>query len=193
MVTRLWLLRHGPTHEKSFLGWRDVPADLSDVDRIARLSASLPDDALVVASDLLRARQTADAIEGGRQRLADSAELREFNFGVWDGLGFSEVADRDPQISRMFWEDPGDVAPPQGESWNQVANRVTRFIADLTTEHEGRDIVVVAHIGAIMTQIGGTRGLDARRAISHQIDPLSVTRIDVSADESTLVSVNHCP
>ena len=27
---RLWWVRHGPTHEKAFCGWRDVPADLSD-------------------------------------------------------------------------------------------------------------------------------------------------------------------
>ena len=24
---RLWWVRHGPTHEKAFCGWRAVPAD----------------------------------------------------------------------------------------------------------------------------------------------------------------------
>ncbi|PHR02026.1 MAG: histidine phosphatase family protein, partial [Sulfitobacter sp.] len=32
-------VRHGPTHEKAFVGWRDVPADLSDTAQIARLNA----------------------------------------------------------------------------------------------------------------------------------------------------------
>ncbi|MDX5383564.1 MAG: histidine phosphatase family protein, partial [Rhodobacterales bacterium] len=29
-MTRFFWLRHGPTHQKVFTGWRDVPADLSD-------------------------------------------------------------------------------------------------------------------------------------------------------------------
>ena len=41
MTTWHWV-RHGPTHQKSFVGWRDVPADLSDhaqIERLARTSA----------------------------------------------------------------------------------------------------------------------------------------------------------
>ena len=54
-MTRFHLVRHGPTHEKTFVGWRDVPADLSDHAAIARLHEGLPQDALVVSSDLIRA------------------------------------------------------------------------------------------------------------------------------------------
>ena len=39
-VTRFWWVRHGPTHEKAFTGWRDVPADLSDSAALARLDLS---------------------------------------------------------------------------------------------------------------------------------------------------------
>lgn len=56
-MTRLWLIRHGPTHAKGMVGWTDLPADLSDTAQIARLRAALP-DAPVVSSDLLRAVQT---------------------------------------------------------------------------------------------------------------------------------------
>ena len=47
-VTRFWWVRHGPTHEKAFVGWRDVPADLSDHAAIARLDAHLPQGAVLV-------------------------------------------------------------------------------------------------------------------------------------------------
>ena len=42
MKTNWWWVRHGPTHAKVFTGWRDVPADLSDVARIKRLKNFLP-------------------------------------------------------------------------------------------------------------------------------------------------------
>ena len=61
MTTWHWV-RHGPTHEKTFVGWRDVPADLSDHAQIARLDAHLPKEALMVSSDLIRCVATADAI-----------------------------------------------------------------------------------------------------------------------------------
>ena len=42
------------------IGWTDLPADLSDTARIARLSNYLP-HAPVISSDLSRARDTAPA------------------------------------------------------------------------------------------------------------------------------------
>lgn len=41
-AARLWWVRHGPTHAKTFIGWTDRPADLSDTAALARLAAFLP-------------------------------------------------------------------------------------------------------------------------------------------------------
>ena len=54
-MSRFFWVRHGPTHAKTMVGWSDLPADLSDTARLARLSAHLPDGAPVVSSDLVRA------------------------------------------------------------------------------------------------------------------------------------------
>ena len=78
--TRWWWVRHGPTHEKAFVGWRDVPADLSDHAQLKRLSDFLPADALVVSSDLIRASDTASAIQGARTELPHEHNFREMNF-----------------------------------------------------------------------------------------------------------------
>lgn len=180
-MTTWWWVRHAPTHETAFTGWRDVPADLTATADLDRLAAFLPADALVVASDLRRASATADAIAGSRQRLPDTPALREFDFGAWDGLQFAQVAERDPILSRAYWETPGDIAPPGGESWNTAAARVRRFVDRMNREHTGRDIVAVAHIGVIMTQIGSAAGLPPEQAIGHRIDNLSVTRLILDA------------
>ncbi|WP_341366976.1 histidine phosphatase family protein [Yoonia sp. BS5-3] len=192
-MTRLWWVRHGPTHEKAFVGWRDVPADLSNQPLIDRVSAYLPQDAIVVSSDLIRASATADAIGQERRRLPNLPGLREFNFGDWDGLHFDEVAKRDPALSRRFWEEPGDLAPPGGESWNAVAQRVNDAVAQLCTAHSGSDIVLVAHIGVIMTQIQKAAACHAYDAMGHKIDNLSVTDMSVKNGEWQIGKINHLP
>ncbi|MBQ1204178.1 MAG: histidine phosphatase family protein [Loktanella sp.] len=192
-MTRLWWVRHGPTHEKSFVGWRDVPADLSDTARIARLAAFLPAEAVIVSSDLQRAARTADAIVCDRQRLPDQRDLREMNFGIWDGMDWRAVSARDPELSRRFWEEPGDLRAPDGESWNEVSARVARVVDDLTARFIGRDIVLVAHMGVIMTQIQRAAGSSAYQALGHQIDNLSVTQITRASSGWTLGPVNHLP
>ena len=99
-MTRLWWVRHGPTHAKAFAGWRDIPADLSDTAALTRLNAHLPAGAPVISSDLIRATATADVLSAQRPRLPHDPDLREFHFGEWDGLGFAEVAARWPDLSR---------------------------------------------------------------------------------------------
>ena len=192
-MTQLFLVRHGPTHEKNFVGWRDVPADLSDTAALSRLSDYLPQDAVIISSDLLRARTTADAILGKRRRLPHDPRLREFDFGAWDGLHFSDVAKRAPDLSRRFWEEPGDITAPDGESWNAVANRVSNAIDDLIETHPSQSLIVVAHIGVIMTQIARAQRRGPYAAMGHKIDNLSVTQTQWTGAEWQLGPINHKP
>lgn len=190
-VTRVFWVRHGPTHQRSFTGWRDVPADLSDVAALARLSAALPWAALVVSSDLTRAAATADAIAGSRPRLPPDPDLREFNFGTWDGLHHSEVSARDPELSRTFWETPGDIAAPGGESWNAVSARASAAIDRVLADHPGRDVIAVAHFGTILTQVARAGALTPYEALAHRIDPLSLTELHRSPKGWAIARINH--
>jgi alpha-ribazole phosphatase len=191
LVARLWWVRHGPTHETAFTGWRDIPADLSDDAALDRLDAYLPSDAVIVSSDLVRASATADRIAGRRRRLPDRTDLREIHFGDWDGLDNPTVAARYPELSRAFWTTPGDVAPPNGESFFDLTARVTGAIETLAAAHPGADLVAVAHMGVIMGHLGAARGMDVKRALAHKIDPLSVTRLDRDGADWTVNLVNH--
>ncbi|MBB5720490.1 broad specificity phosphatase PhoE [Loktanella ponticola] len=189
-MTRFWLVRHGPTHQKTFTGWRDVPADLSDTDALNRLSDYLPMDALLTSSDLQRSVKTADAIAGPRTRLAARKSLREFDFGVWDGMHHSEVAARDPILSRAFWENPGDLAAPHGESWNAVTRRVTDALTNIAQENMNANIVVVGHMGMIMTMIAQC-GYTPYAAMGHKIDNLSVTDMRLTLQGWQIGTINH--
>jgi broad specificity phosphatase PhoE len=190
MTTWHWI-RHGPTHQKTFTGWRDVPADLSDTAAIARLSAHLPDDAIVVSSDLTRAVNTADAIQVDRRRLPHDPALREFHFGTWDGVHFSTVAEWHPELSRAYWETPGDHRPPGGESWHQSAARVAMAVRRIEANHPNAHIIAVAHFGVILTQVQAVLGLGSYEVLAHKIDPLSVTTL--RPDEKRAEVINHNP
>ncbi len=186
-------VRHGPTHAKTFVGWRDLPADLSDTDQIERLNAHLPMDAIVVSSDLRRSVDTASAITADRHRLPHNPGLREFHFGSWDGRHFQAIADDHPDMSRAYWKTPGDVAPPGGESWNTAAHRVAIAANHIAERYRGRHIIAVAHIGVILTQLQRALGVTASEVLAHKIDNLSVTEIDLSASAPRVVRINHCP
>lgn len=193
MKSRLFLVRHGPTHARCMVGWSDLPADLSDTAALSRLELALPQDALVISSDLSRAADTADAIQGKRPRLPHSPELREIHFGDWELRTWAEIDADDPERIRAYWENPGDVRPPNGESWNQVCARVDAVIDHLVQTHIGRDLIVVGHFGQILSQLQRADQLTAEEAFAHWIDNLSVTEISKDSDGWGIGKINQLP
>lgn len=189
-MSRIFLVRHGPTHAKSMVGWSDLPADLSDTAALARLDAYLPKEALVVSSDLQRAAHTADAIQGGRQRLPNDPDLREMHFGDWELKAATEVEDQERLYA--FWDSPGDVTPPKGESWNQVVARTSAAVDRLISEHPKQDIVIVCHFGVILAQLQRATGLSSYETFGQRVDNLSVTEI-ILGPKWGAGEVNHCP
>lgn len=192
-MTRLHLVRHGPTHARAMVGWSDIPADLSDIAALSRLSAALPDRAVVVSSDLVRASATADAIQGARQRLPHDQALRELHFGDWEMQNARQIGESHPILSRAYWETPGDIAPPNGESWNQARARIDAVIDRLCADHAGGDIVIVAHFGMILTQVQRARGQTPYQALGQKIDNLSLTQLERTAQGWRVGAINHCP
>ncbi|MGB0799047.1 MAG: histidine phosphatase family protein [Planktomarina sp.] len=190
-MTDWYWVRHGPTHERNFVGWRDVAADLSDTALIERVAAHLPIDAVVISSDLSRSIDTATALQDGRTRLPHDPALREFDFGDWDGRHFSDVATTDPELSRKYWEQPGDVIAPNGESWNMAAARVRPAVDTLTQRHD--KIIAVAHFGIILTQVQRALGCSAYDALAHKIDNFSITHLHQDGDQWQVHLINHLP
>lgn len=193
MTTWHWV-RHGPTHAKNFVGWRDVPADLSDAAQIVRLRDYLPQKAVVVSSDLVRTRATADVlVRSKHKRLPENPHLREIHFGVWDGMHFDDVAARDPLLSRQFWEKPGSVAAPGGESWDAASARVQAAVHAISARHADKHIIAVAHFGVILTQLQRALRISAYDTLSHKIDNFSVTSITWTDDNAKVHTINHLP
>ncbi|XAT56564.1 histidine phosphatase family protein [Rhodobacteraceae bacterium IMCC1335] len=180
MMSRLFLVRHGPTHVKAMVGWTDVKADLTDSAALARLRASLPQKALMISSDLRRAIDTADALQLRQRRLPHATGLREMHFGDWEMKTFNDVNVTDPDGIFAFYDTPGDVAPPNGESWNMFSARVDTALDTLRAEYHGSDLIIVAHFGVILRQFQRAKAISAYQAFGQKIENLSLTEIEIT-------------
>ncbi|UKJ73584.1 histidine phosphatase family protein [Azospirillum brasilense] len=179
--TRWWLIRHAPVPNPGnvIYGRSDPAADTGDSDALAALAARLPPQAVWVTSHLRRTRQTAAALRlpGSDMALVERA-LAEQDFGRWEGLSHDDVAELHPGEARRFWNAPAAEAPPDGESFAAVMERVAGAVARLTDLYAGRDIVAVIHGGSIRAALALALDLTPQAALRLAVAPLSLSRID---------------
>ncbi|MBL6945604.1 MAG: histidine phosphatase family protein [Rhodospirillales bacterium] len=157
------------------VGHTDVDAVIPDDPRLERIAKTLPSDADWLISPLIRCQQTAEALiacsEISIRTQHVIPRLQEQNFGDWENRSYDDPAIRD---AKTFWDDPAQCAPPNGESFAAMMNRVH---AAINEQPASENIVVVAHAGVIRAAISLALDLSPQQALRLQIDPMSVTRL----------------
>jgi glucosyl-3-phosphoglycerate phosphatase len=158
---RVLLLRHGRTAwnaERRFQGQADPPLDpvgRVQASEVAALVAAFRPGA-IVASDLLRASQTAEplgALAGVPLQL--DARFRERSLGHWEGLTRDDVAVRYPD-EYADWVAGRDVRGRGAETRDDVAKRALAAFYDLP---EVEVAVVVTHSATAMSLCSALIGL----------------------------------
>jgi broad specificity phosphatase PhoE len=190
-TTRWWWVRHAPVveHGGRIYGQDDFNCDCSDAATFQALARLMPADPVWVTSHLRRTHQTARAIREHLPRdtqpepLAEP-DLAEQHFGDWQGLTHDELAESRNGAWHRFWLAPAVEAPPGGESFVQVIERVGAVIARLSREHAGRDIVAVTHGGTIRAAVAIALDLDPERALAIATENCGLTRVDHIAGEA---------
>jgi broad specificity phosphatase PhoE len=181
-VTRWWWVRHAPvtTDGGRIYGQTDVPADTSDTACYPALARALPETVVLITSHLRRTTETAAAIAAAGRELPEaivSHAFAEQNFGAWQGQPRAEIRARHGH-EHGLWLAPADVAPPGGESFADLADRVGAAIDEFNRVFAGADILAVAHGGTIRAAIGHALGLPADRSVRFAVDNCSLTRLD---------------
>jgi len=127
-VKHLLLIRHAETDMASrFCGHSDPELNQRGRQQLAGVVDRLSEYAIqrIYTSDLRRARQTAEAIAS---RFGIGFEvrpgLREIHFGLWEGLSWSEIEERDPVLAKIWAEQYPNSTAPGGESLQQFERRV---------------------------------------------------------------------
>jgi probable phosphoglycerate mutase len=156
-MIRLAMLRHGHTHWNragQIQGRTDIPLD--DEAREGLAEFKLPagwDAADLVASPLLRARETGEIVTGRTPDVVDA--LIEMDWGDWEGKkGVDLKADLNSgfrDIEQWGW----DYQPPGGESPQMVWDRLALWLFGLR-----RDCIAVCHIGIMRMILAKAHGWD---------------------------------
>ncbi len=163
--TRLYLVRHGQVadgHTHRYHGNNDVGLSDKGVSQFEDLAAQLTAVPLagVYASNLTRAWTGAAIISRGRNLAPQIIpEFREVHFGAWEGLSFTEIAERYPAELEARFRDLTTFRIPGGESLLDVSVRVLPRLNDLIAQHLQEAFLVVAHAGVNRVILSEALGL----------------------------------
>jgi probable phosphoglycerate mutase len=126
------------------------------------LAGAVPDlrERPFFVSPLSRAVETARLLREAAglepDRFTTDERLAELGFGAWEGFTMREIREREPAATRLRDAARWTHRPPEGESYEDVEERLSTFFAELD-----RPSVIVAHGGVIRAALAlfgaGTR------------------------------------
>jgi probable phosphoglycerate mutase len=182
------LVRHGVTTfsiEHRFSGVGDPP--LIEQGRLQakavaeRLAARGRID-LIVSSPLSRCRETASIVAAAlRVPVEYDDDLRELDFGVWEGLTFAAVQERWPRELDMWLADTS-ISPPNGESLDALRYRISVAQQRLVNRHRGLTLCVVTHSRPTAMFVANALDAPITSVYRLHVDNASVTELDYYDD-----------
>jgi broad specificity phosphatase PhoE len=165
-ISIVYLVRHGETEwnqDGKIQGKTDIPLNARgrrQAEALARCLADVPLE-LIYTSDLSRARITAETIAARRPReipVVAMPELRECDYGLWEGLTRPEAAGRFPDDWSDWIKRGGAGRPTGGEDVLSLAGRTGRVFEQAVGE--GKTVLISAHRGSLRAILCHALGLD---------------------------------
>jgi alpha-ribazole phosphatase len=149
-VTQFDFLRHGAVDGPNALyGRTDVCLSERGLQQMRQQEKHFPFPDNVVSSPLRRCKEFATTFaRESEKELIIMPELRECDFGEWDGIHFDDTSQHWPLMT-SFWQDPISNTPPQGESLHDFHHRVISGWQQLEQNYREQHTVVVCHGGVI--------------------------------------------
>jgi alpha-ribazole phosphatase len=187
-VSRLLLVRHCEPEEDArgrCYGSLDVGLSEAGLRNAHELTTRLDGFDAVWTSPRLRARQTAAALAAPTHVDDD---LRELDFGAFEGRTFDEIAASEPEIYRAWMETPTQVRFPGGESYADLKRRAVRSLERIWAEHDAA--VVVTHGGVIRAGLAAWLGMPDEAIFRIDVRYGGVTVVERVADTPIVRMVN---
>jgi broad specificity phosphatase PhoE len=143
MTVNITYFVHGTTTDNEqhiSSGWKDV--ELSELgiqqSKDLRVQTAEKKFDVVFCSDLKRARDSATLAWEGVYEIIPDARLRECNYGDLNGAS-SDI------VEPMQEEECIDKPFPNGESYEDVKNRIADFLNFLRANYDGKHVAIVGH------------------------------------------------
>jgi alpha-ribazole phosphatase len=156
------LVRHGPVAGPAALyGWTDVMLQQSSPACLSWLSTQSYQH--ILTSPLQRCRHSAEAQAQRLQlELVIEPDLKEMNFGLWDGVPFDEQSPYWP-AQQQFWQQPFAITPPEGESLLRFQKRVLRAF-EMQSNVQKQHALWLLHGGVIRILLASLLNIDLQQS-----------------------------
>jgi broad specificity phosphatase PhoE len=162
-VTTILLARHGETdwnRDRRWQGQADTPLNDRGREQARELAESIDRVDVIYASDLSRARETAEIVGAHHGvEVRTDPRLRERAFGAWEGLHDEEVERRFADEYALLVRGDGH-GPADAEPYEALHARVSSFLDDVVRRHGHEHVLVVAHGGSLRVIHAIAGGLD---------------------------------
>ena len=194
------LLRHGDTRlspERRFSGVGSSGLGLSaagrDQAQRAAGSALLKEGAFaeVLTSPLTRCQETARIVADALGvSVVVEPDLREMDFGVWEGMTFDEVQDRYPEDLQR-WTQSATASPTgSSETFAAVVDRMGTVAGRLATRYAGASVVAVTHITPIKALVAHALGAPPSALFRMELSSACFSRISYTGGEASVRLLN---
>lgn len=152
MDKKIYLIRHGHINtgnEKRYIGITDIP-----LDDIGKVQAQEIRDFFksiefekIFSSPLKRCVETSEIIGEGRNvEICRLKNFMEINMGDWDNKSIDYIKSKYPKEYEARGKTIDSYVPPNGESFNMLAERVMSGFNDVICDCSDNTIIV-AHAG----------------------------------------------
>ncbi len=191
----LFLIRHTETEATAgrCIGQSDVALSekgMADVAKVVEKMKALAPN-VMISSDLSRCRVLAEALaKEVKVDVVFESAWREINFGQWEGKNWDEIYARDRTHYEAWTKDFLTIAPPEGESFLKLQERIARELNMLKT-HQAETAVIITHAGAIRAAISSAIGLPLDRAFSIHLDYGALVQLNLNNGLWTLQNLNN--
>ncbi len=194
MVQRLILIRHGDLGDRyrgRYIGRTDAPLSAEGRRQAATLAGPFTrlNGANFLASPLRRTQETAEIALGANRHFEIVENLREIDFGRWEGMSFEEIADADPAAVDRWAALDGAFVFPEGEGIKAFQERI-RAAAERIAADPAETIAVFAHGGVIRFLICHFLGLPDRHHLLFDVRPASISEIRIEGGKGILTLLN---
>ncbi len=192
----IYLVRHGAIasrHRNRFIGKTDVPLSSRGRAQARRLSARFRGrpGLAVLSSPLRRARAFARLLAPGLNgSLRLWPDLREMDFGRWEGLTFEEIRGRDPEGVDRWAHFSRRFRFPGGESLRSFRGRLGR-VRKALLRHPAREVLAVSHGGVIRSLLCLWKGMGLSRYPTVRVPQGTVSVVRVKRGRPRVVSVGQ--
>jgi len=197
MSTTIILVRHGETEwnrVERFRGRFDIPLNPTGVSQAKRTARRISKDwkpSAVYSSPLGRAMQTAEIIANASGKLAQPNDgLMDIDYGKWQGLTPEEAKAKWPELIAKWYDHPGAVRIPGGESLSKVRSRVMTALEMICWLNAEQEVVVVSHTVVNRLILLSVLGLGNGHFWNIRQDPCAINVIEKNAQKYILHSMN---